>query len=219
MSVNDEFTDSSKETEPFECYDDEELANAGKVGSHEARNVLYMRHGALIKRLGSYAKKILRIAIYSGRVNVIIDGDDIEQQAFVVFCELLASWEPQSELFMKYLKRRMPWRLREYVHDTLVSRRGDVSQKTLPLEVHGDGDELYLLPRMNDDVDGTTQWGDHIKSLPFDLRATLKLRYYDDLTSAQIADLTGHTRREVDKTLHSAIVILRRELQERWEGT
>lgn len=217
--VSCEFTADNKAARPFECWDDEELACAAKDGSREARNALYLRHEITIRKLGSYARRILGIARASGRVSVIVDNEDIEQQAFVVFCELVASWEPQSEPFMRCLKRRMPWRLREYVHDTLVGKRGDVSQKTLPLDAHGDGREEYLLPHASDNADAIAQWGCHMKSLPLALRPMVKLKYYDDLTSTQIAGLTGHSKREINRTLHNAIDLLRQELQDNWEGT
>jgi RNA polymerase sigma factor (sigma-70 family) len=218
MSASDEFRSDYQSGRPFELWSNEELARAAKDGSEEARNALFLRHRAMINKLASYARKILRIAIQSGRVNVIIGTEDIDQQAFVVFCEALVSWEPLSEPFMKYLKRKMPWRLREYVRDSLVGKYGDVSNKTLPLETHGDGREEYLLPRANDDADATARWGEHMRSLPLVLRPTIKLRYYHDMTSAQIANLTGHTRRDINRTLHNAIAILRQELQDDWEG-
>lgn len=220
MNVNNKPEDGHNEGVSYETLEDEELAYAAKDGSKEARNCLFLRHTELIKMLTSRARRRLRGAFYRRRANIILDYEDVYQQSFVVFCELLARWEPGIEPFVNYLRRKMPWRLQDYVRDAMMGRSGNIAQETLPIEADGDnGTQLQSREHPADDPDTLAQWNYHMKSLPATLRPAITLKYYDDLTSAQIACLTGRTRHEVNRSLHNALSILRQELQDTWEDT
>jgi RNA polymerase sigma factor (sigma-70 family) len=52
----------------------------------------------------------------------------------------------------------------------------------------------------------------HVKSLPPRQRAVIVLRYYEDLSEAQIADALGCSRGNVKSTAHRALDALRAAL-------
>src|SRR5205823_4515290 len=98
----------------FESCSDEELAQAAHLGSRVARDTLYMRQRALIERLGSPARRLLRAMSWYDHPTPI-EQEDILQQAFVDFCGLLGSWDPSRSPFMRYLPSAMKWALLDYV--------------------------------------------------------------------------------------------------------
>ncbi len=206
-----------------EKWTDEALARAALQGCKEARNTLFVRQSPLIKKLAGPARKLLRIAVWGGRVNVPIEAEDIDQQAFVAFCDILAAWCPDRETFVKCLGRRLPWMLRDYVKDAVLGkhrpRHGAHLASTRPLAPFENAEEIYLSgANSSDDGESSVAWGLQVSSLPAPLRLTVQLRFYHDLTSTQIARITGTTQREVNRSLQTAILIMRQELQDDWEG-
>ncbi|WP_313896267.1 SigE family RNA polymerase sigma factor [Streptomyces sp. YIM 98790] len=70
---------------------------------------------------------------------------------------------------------------------------------------HGPEDRLTLWP--------------HVKSLPPRQRAVIVLRYYEDLSEQEIADILGCSRGNVKSTAHRALKVLRAALDsERTDG-
>src|SRR6478609_11155351 len=95
-----------------------ELAEAACEGNREARNELYMLARPAIHGLGWRARRYLRNASY-GYTEPPVTPEDIDQQAFIVFCELLESWPQGDEEFRAYMHRKMPGRLMHYVRASL----------------------------------------------------------------------------------------------------
>ena len=216
---NNEMTKSDEEcVKRFEDLDDEALARVARAGDQAARNALFLRHATLVRRLGSRARRLVRVANWTGWANVPLEPEDVDQQAFVLFCQALVLWRPGgSEPFMVYLRRKLPWLLLRHVHSVLVGRGGDPHLQATSFQGwHRDANARHVLDTVEDAEDHIA-WDRQMETLPLALRGLVKLRYGDDLKSAQIAGLTGHNKRQVNRKLHEAISILRAGLEEDWE--
>jgi RNA polymerase sigma factor (sigma-70 family) len=187
--------------------DEERLARTAKEGCREVRNELFMRKMELIKRLARPARRLmLRTVSYRRLANPAMELEDIDQQAFLVFCTVLDEWKPDVERFEECLTRRMPGQLLHYVRDTLrYSRRerGGIEENQ---PVLAEGDELRgTLPP-------------YALALPAYLQEAVKLRYVDGLSSACIARLARRDRRTVHRNLKIALALMRDSLEETWEA-
>ena len=67
-----------------------------------ARNALYAAVHFKITRF-------IRRSCNRGRL-VVCENDDVAQEAFLVFCDIVGSW-PGDESFLGYFLSRFPWRL------------------------------------------------------------------------------------------------------------
>jgi len=88
-----------------------------------ARNVLYRALGFKVQRfVRRYHRRAERL--------VICDLEDITQEAFVVFCDLVAAW-PGQESFLGYFFSRFPWRLARAID---IIERGWSAARLTPLD-------------------------------------------------------------------------------------
>ena len=210
--MRDELSDCN-----YEQWNDEELAEAACEGSIEARNVLFMRHQALLKKLAYAAKRLLYIVTASGRTGSAIGPEDIDQQAFIIFCGLLNTWEPARGPFMHYFPKVMHWRLLGYVRDQFDQKhKGDTLPALIPLEEHHDHVEARAAYSL--DAQSSVEWDQRLSGLPESLRDTVSLRFYHDLSTAQIASVRGRARRTVNRNIQTAISMLRQSIADRHES-
>ena len=84
------------------------LARAGR-DDPDARNELYARLGGKIPRF---------LAPWRGRQTALGDFADIQQEAFLIFADMVADW-PGEGSFVRYFFAFFPWRLRHAIawHD------------------------------------------------------------------------------------------------------
>lgn len=214
--MRDELGDSE-----IEQWSDEELAQAAQSGSIEARNALFLRQQALMKKLAYPAKRLLYAVTSSGRASSAIGPEDIDQQAFIIFCGLLNTWEPARAPFMHYFPKVMHWRLLGYVRDEFTREhtsnrsQDDALPALIPLEAR------YGNPRIQSagtgEAESDVEWDQHVSRLPEPLRDTINLRFYHDLSTAQIASMRGRARRTVNRNIQAAISILRQSMEDRHE--
>lgn len=199
-----------------EFADGEVLAIEAKAGSREARNALYMQERSHLGRLAGRARRYLRNASWA-YAEPPITHEDIEQQAFIIFCELLYAWEPEEQTFRAFLAKRMPGRLMHYVRDSLGPRRiyspGREAAQVIDEERAAERAEAPA---------GREPWDDvakrlHLEGLPYRLRTALMLRYWDDLPSGEIAERTGRSRRSVNREVSKAVARAREKVLEGWE--
>lgn len=127
------------------------------------------------------------------------DAEDIAQQTLV---KAYRSWSriETSDSPAAYL--------RQIVTNTYLSQRRpkarqlelltDTPPETRQLPVGGPEERLALWP--------------HVKSLPPRQRAVIVLRYYEDLSEQEIADVLGCSRGNVKSTAHHALKSLRTAL-------
>lgn len=194
--------------------EDEVLAQAAKQGDREARNALFMRHQPLVRALAGPARRDLRAAILRGYINPILEYADIEQQAFLIFCDLLQCWQPECEPFMALLRRRLPGRLRHYVRDTLHYSQSGRVRGTVPYQQDVGRENAQVVPSPGGEA---LAWEEHLGSLPALLRRSIELRYGHDLPSTKIGQMVGRSKRTVNRDLRAALLTLRRSVVSTWE--
>ena len=86
------------------------LAMQTQADNRDARNALYL---ALRPRIAASIRKLR----YSGNWERV-EGrswlfEDLEQEAFLIFCELADQWNPEPPRFAGYFFSHLPWRLRD----------------------------------------------------------------------------------------------------------
>jgi RNA polymerase sigma factor (sigma-70 family) len=86
------------------------LASQAQHGDIDARNALYL---ALRPRIAASIRKLR----YSGNWERV-EGrswlfEDLEQEAFLIFCELTNQWNPEPPRFAGYFFSHLVWRLRD----------------------------------------------------------------------------------------------------------
>ncbi len=86
------------------------VARNAHAGDMQARDRLYMALRPRLLRKGH----ILRPWPNTPRLTGIWDRDDVQQEGWLVFAELLATWDG-SKPFVPYLLSRFPWRLRDRI--------------------------------------------------------------------------------------------------------
>jgi RNA polymerase sigma factor (sigma-70 family) len=194
-----------------------QLAWAAKGGDREARNSLFLKYQARINRLALPAKRM------SARIapdDMSIEPEDVEQQAFLVFCELLEQWEPGRAPFAVYLASVMQWRLGHYVREATHSRRKRVSGSR-----RDGGNEAARPPVKSisefmdarlEEVESREAWQERTKSVSKEGKHWLHLRFTEGLSTRQIAALSGCTKRTVNRGLRAAISEIRKSLQEEY---
>lgn len=83
----------------------------------------------LYRALGYKIDRFVRRYRYKSDQLVICDPEDVAQEAYLVFCDLLDSW-PGEDSFPGYFFSRFPWRLARAVD---VAERGWSASRLLPL--------------------------------------------------------------------------------------
>ncbi len=84
------------------------LARAARAGDPRARNALYTAMEAKIHRF------VRRYRASSWKAHRIWDNDDLAQEAFLIFTDLITSWSGEGS-FPPYFFAHFPWRLRDAV--------------------------------------------------------------------------------------------------------
>jgi RNA polymerase sigma factor (sigma-70 family) len=89
-----------------------------RAGCPSARDALYL---ALRPKLERFIRGV-RVPFLGDDRTGIWDRDDVEQEAFLVFIELIDAWEPERP-FGRYILATFPWRLRDAIYRG-IGRRG-----------------------------------------------------------------------------------------------
>lgn len=105
------------------------------AGCTEARDALYI---AFRPKLERFTRRIRVPQLGEDRVG-IWDRDDVEQEAWLVFDELVAQWTPDRP-FGRYLLATFPWRLRDAIYRGIARRGVPPRMTTVPL---GEQDWLH----------------------------------------------------------------------------
>ncbi|HST04496.1 MAG TPA: hypothetical protein VLQ48_07140 [Chloroflexia bacterium] len=215
----------------YAAMDDEALALAGHGGDRETRNTLYLRQAALIDKRLVPAK---RLASYLAASGAPIEACDIDQEGFVIFCTLLAEWDPERMPFVPFMAD-MIWRrackyVRQYQHLRSKRVRMVAMARIRPPAAEGgrseDGNEVDLLDGMqsarlrtpDEPVEHSLaeilRWQVLIGALRADRRRFVRLRFWGDRSSAQIALWEGCSPRTVNRGLNAALAQLKYQLVE-----
>lgn len=201
-----------------ERYDEEAVertAVAAKAGDRTARNLLFMQNRGLIWRSGRSARRILA----ASRTDSALQPEDIDQQAFVEFCMLLDEWQPGSVPFLAYISKMLPWRLLHYIRRAMHYRS---RVRMVRLEQHGEAAndtdiEDEAAQRKISRIESSDTWKYHTDPLDGGLREAVRLRYGLGLSSREIAQVQGRSRRTVDRELRAAIAAIKCSIADEWE--
>lgn len=194
---------------------EEALARAAKTGDREARNALYLQLLPLIMSKGQFAARVL--ARDGGGALL---AEDLEQQAFLIFCDLLDVWEPERAPFVPYLKRKIAWRLLHFVRRSL-HYRSRVRFVALPSD--RESLELAAGPASEGDtgearVERAAGWKERTEHLETRWRETLRQHFIEELSSRQIADLKGASARTANRELRAALKAARARAEDEMDG-
>jgi RNA polymerase sigma factor (sigma-70 family) len=149
-----------------------------------------------------------------------ISEEDVEQQAFLIFCELLEAWDTGYGVpFRDYLREKMPWKAIHYVRSSLHYRaQRKVLRLISPLESGDTGPESPEAARALADVEDRDAWAEQTDVLDGEWKRLIKMRYEQGLSGREIAALRGYSARKVNRELRAATDALREQLQDGWEG-
>ncbi len=189
----------------------EELARAAKAGDRAARNALFMRLQPDVRARSFEVKR--RVGRSDGGP---IEPEDVDQQAFIIFCELLEEWEPGRLRFASYLRAKVGWRILHYVRGTLHYR---ARVKTVRFD--GEREKVEAQPGGEEaqaPVEEKIGWEERTEGLDRRWREVLRQRFEEELSSKEIAALGGRSSRTVNRDLRTALRLVRERVEEEWEG-
>lgn len=206
----------------YDDLSDDELAEAAKGGDREARNALFMRHRELIGKLCRVGKNVAAQHAHGAGP---LTAEDVDQQAFLIFCDLLASWEPAKAPFVEYLRKVMPWSALHYVRRSLRyrARRKVVRLRLVEPTEEETRETGETAPPSAEaeqsllDAEDRAAWDEETEGLGEEWRRIIKMRYEQGLTTGEIAVLRGYSPRSINRELRAATDALRERIQDRWE--
>ena len=183
---------------------EERLAAAAciaKTGDFPTRNALYF----------AFEPRLLRIASTIWRRHgrpVGIDWEDVRQETFLVFTDVLDGWDGLRPI-IPFVLGVFPWRMRDAVDrlgDLPPKRSPDRSARTLnPVDSFLDEEALRLLEAL-------------ASELPLWHRRVLMLRVREGLTEREIARSLGLSRRTVQRLVREALPAIEAALTEEPDG-
>jgi DNA-directed RNA polymerase specialized sigma24 family protein len=105
---------------------DRPLARAARTGDRDARNALWVALAPKIDRLAVAAGRRTRGDNAPRRDGRPWDAEDLRQEAFPLFADLLAAWSGEGPIG-PYLLSHLAWRLRSVARALAVPRRFETS--------------------------------------------------------------------------------------------
>ncbi|HKP53308.1 MAG TPA: sigma-70 family RNA polymerase sigma factor [Chloroflexia bacterium] len=197
----------------YDEWNDVQLVDAAQRGGKEARNTLFLRYRELVKGLCSKGKQTAEGLSESDES---ITGEDVEQQSFLIFCDLLESWDRGFGVsFKDYLRKMMPWAAVHYVRSSMHYR---AKRKVRRIPTHLERGETDLQSKEAEqsleEVEDRVAWDDHTNALDDEWRRLIKMRYELGLSSGEIAALRGYSTRTVNRELRAATDALREKMQD-----
>jgi RNA polymerase sigma factor (sigma-70 family) len=177
--------------------------------------VLYLR---LHDTIGDRIRPAKRLASRLRGAGSPLEAEDIDQQAFVIFCELVDEWQPERRPFVPFIVAMMRWHAYCYVRSSLhlrstririvrMSEYRQLQAEHLPSAAAGPA-EL---------VEGSEQWEMMVALLSDSGRRFVRSRFYEGLSTNQIARANHCSNRTVNRSLRAALELLRHNAQEELE--
>jgi RNA polymerase sigma factor (sigma-70 family) len=172
------------------------LAMQTQAGNIDARNALYL---ALRPRIAASIRKLR----FSGNWERV-EGrswffEDLEQEAFLIFCELIIQWKPEPPRFAGYFFSHLPWRLRDRLRSWSATTVRESA--ALPLDV------------LTDDIAEAAVMREMLNAIlamiaPADA-LVLRLRFIDGMSDAAAARELGICTRTVRRRRVRALRAIR----------
>jgi len=175
------------------------LASQAQHGDIDARNALYL---ALRPRIAASIRKLR----YSGNWERV-EGrswlfEDLEQEAFLIFCELTNQWNPEPPRFAGYFFSHLPWRLRDRLRSWSATTVRESA--SLPLDVLTDDiADAAVMREMLDAKLATIAPADAL---------VLRLRFINGMSDAAAARELGICTRTVRRRRTRALKAIRASL-------
>ncbi|MEP6775243.1 MAG: sigma factor [Chloroflexota bacterium] len=219
----------------YELMSDDDLALAARRGDIPARNALYLRHRDLISRRIAPATRLARNLAASGAP---IDARDVEQEAFIRFCDLIDEWDPTRARFVPFMAA-MIWRrtckyVRQYEHlrsrhirVVPLSRIPDAWRGPEKGARNAEGELFDILRTPQSGIfnesgeeafDEDLNWESLVGTLRVDWKRFVRRRFWDDESCRHIAYREGCSPRTINRGLSAALKQLRCQLDEEKEA-
>ena len=170
-------------------------ARAAVSGDAAARDALF---AAFQPRFERSIRRCQRVWAGQSRQSVVedaIEADDIAQEAYLVFVDLLQTW-PGGDSVSAFLCARFPWRL----HDATRTWRRPGASLALVRVSAGRAEDNHALAALIDEVTA---------DLDPSTRDMLRWRVFERLTFADIARRAGVSKRTVSRRWDELMVELR----------
>jgi len=193
----------------------ERMALAARGGDREARNRLYFEYESLLKTRCGRAR---RIADKYLRGAGPIQGEDVDQQGFILFCELLDNWIPEGIPFEEHLRRGIGWAALHYVRGALGYRRKrrvvrfKQNEEGVTVEPESEGAALQM-----DQAEARVVWEEHAEGLDDRWKRLIEMKFQEELTTGEISVIDGHSRRTINRNMREAMDAVRARMEEEWE--
>ncbi|MCC6792672.1 MAG: sigma-70 family RNA polymerase sigma factor, partial [Thermomicrobiales bacterium] len=125
------------------------LAQRAIAGDRDALAVLY---AAYLPRLDHWVRRACR-SCYRPGADAAVDPEDVAQEAFLVFADLLLNWDGEGSL-SAYLIAFFPWRLSDAVSRMMGGRRRSTAPPSLHLadDSHDADEALAILEAVASDL-------------------------------------------------------------------
>lgn len=179
------------------------LAHLARGGDRAARDTLFLALGPKIDRMLGRCRGLAWSSAGPRRDGRPWELEDLGQQAYIAFVDLLALWSGEGAVG-PYLLAHLPWRLRNAWRELAAPRRRGAPFAPAAAELLIDGsaaaDEAVVL---------LEAWAAGFPPLD---GAILLLRFRDGATAAEIAAALGLQRRTLDRRWRRLRGRLRREL-------
>jgi RNA polymerase sigma factor (sigma-70 family) len=195
--------------------DKEQLALAAKEGDKEARNNLYFQYERLIKVRCRRARRVADSFLGGSGP---ITGEDVDQQLFLLFCNLLDTWQPGKLSFEEHLLKNVGGAARHYVRRCLGYRnrcrvvRFTQNGEGVQVEPESEGAASQM-----DHAEERVVWQGQAEGLDERWKRLIEMKFHDELTTGEISVIDGHSRRTINRHLREAMDAVRAKIEEEWE--
>jgi RNA polymerase sigma factor (sigma-70 family) len=164
------------------------FAIRAQQGDTDARDALFFAYLPKLERLMS----VVRTPAVSAGSTSTWDRDDVEQEAYLVFVDLVNSWCGDVS-FTSWLLARFPWRLRNTVRGGIAKPSTPPRQWVVPIEDAA----LEPIEMENVDPDEQRMVGTLMDALPDHLAQVLVAHAFHGTSKSQIARDLGLGRRTI----------------------
>jgi RNA polymerase sigma factor (sigma-70 family) len=150
------------------------LAVRAQSGDRSARNTIFE---VLRPRFAPIFWRIRMSPIWREREGRSWLFEDLEQEAFLVVCDLIEEWHGGENGFVGYLFSRLPWRLRDVLRTWAIPSKHE--SPSLPIGLHADdATDLVEIRVVLESV---------FERLPPELAEVLRMRVFGGLRDKEIA--------------------------------
>lgn len=175
------------------------IAVRAKEGDWAARDALYT---AFEPKLMRFARRIRAPWAPAGAVG-LWEGDDVAQEAWLIFAAVIANWSPEIP-FGRYVLANFPWRLRDAVYRGVGKRNVPPRSFGVPIE-----DEESFADHSASGAEQRATIEVLAESFEPPLNQVIRLHILENLTLRETADRLGVSRRSTSRYWQTILLRLR----------